>query len=156
MPPNDPIRFESVIDRFTTQNGMHYIDVPDEAAGQFVSKTPGRMMCLLNGTVEFHCALRPKGNGSFYISVGTPIRQQLKVRSGDKIQAAIWKDESKYGRKMPEELLELLAIDEEGNRRFHELTPSHQRGIVYYIDGAKNSQTRVDRAIMMIDRLKTK
>ncbi|RRB07375.1 YdeI/OmpD-associated family protein [Larkinella rosea] len=156
MAPNDAIHFESVIDRFVHQNGMHFIDVPDGVAQLFVSTTSVRMMCLLNGKVEFHCALRPKGNGTFYISVGTPIRQQLKIRSGDKIQAAIWKDDSEYGRKMPEELQELLAIDEEGNRCFQALKSSDQRAIMYYVDGAKNSQIRIDRAIKMIDRFKKK
>ena len=155
MAPTDAVRFESLIDRFTYKNGPHYIDVPDEVAKQFTSPKPVRLLCRLNGTVEFHCALRPKGDGSFFISVGTPIRQQLKAKPGDKVRAAIWKDESEYGRKMPEELLELLAIDEAGNRCFQALTPSHQRGIIYYIDGAKNIQTRIDRAIRMIDRLKT-
>lgn len=135
---------------------MHFIDVPEEAAHPFISSNPIRLLCLLNEKVEFHCALRPKGNGSYYISVGTPIRQHLKLRQGDKIQAAIWKDDSEFGRKMPEELRELLAIDEEGNHCFQALKPSEQRGILYYVDGAKNSQIRVDRAIKMIDRLKKK
>ncbi|GAB3935885.1 YdeI/OmpD-associated family protein [Larkinella terrae] len=156
MVPGNAIRFESVIDRFTSQNGMHYIDVPDEVAQPFTSPTPLRLVCLLNGKLEFHCALRPKGNGSFYISIGTPIRQQLKLRPGDKVQVVIWKDDSEYGRKMPEELQELLTIDEEGNRCFQALKPSEQRGIIYYVDGAKNNQIRVDRAIKMIDRLKKK
>lgn len=154
--PNDAVRFDAVIERFTNAIGAHYIGVPDEVVQQFTQKSAVRVMCLLNGTVEFHCALRPKGDGSFMISIGTPIRQQLKVRMGDSVKAVIWKDESEYGRKMPEELQELLAIDEEGNRHFQALTPGKQRSIMYYIDGARNVQVRVDRAIMMIDRLKTK
>ncbi|WP_460674279.1 YdeI/OmpD-associated family protein [Larkinella ripae] len=150
-----PVQFESVIERFEQRDRTHYMAVPDEVAQQFTRTKPVRMLCRLNGTVEFHCALRPKGDGTFYISVGTPIRQQGKLKMGDVVRAAIWKDESEYGRKMPEELIELFAIDEEGNRLFHALTPSQQRAILYYVDGAKNPQIRVDRAIMMIDRLKT-
>ncbi|MCY1308411.1 Bacteriocin-protection, YdeI or OmpD-Associated [compost metagenome] len=55
---------------------------------------------------------------------------------------------------MPEELAELLAIDEEGNRLFQALKPGRQRDILYYVNGAKSVQVRIDRAIMMIDRLK--
>ncbi|RRB17343.1 YdeI/OmpD-associated family protein [Larkinella knui] len=155
MEPTDAVRFEAVIERFTHSIGGHYIGVPDDVVQHFTQKSAVRVMCRLNSTVEFHCALRPKGDGSFMISLGTPIRQQLKVRMGDTVKAAIWKDESEYGRKMPEELQELLAIDEEGNQCFQALTPGKQRSIMYYVDGAKNVQTRIDRAILMIDRLKT-
>jgi hypothetical protein len=156
MEPTEAVRFESVIERFTHSIGAHYISVPDDVVQHFTQKSAVRVMCLLNGAVEFHCSLRPKGDGSYMISIGTPIRQQLKVKMGDTVKAAIWKDESEYGRKMPEELQELLAIDEEGNRYFQALTPGKQRSIMYFIDGAKSVQIRVDRAIMMIDRLKAK
>ncbi|GAB3274579.1 hypothetical protein GCM10027347_47560 [Larkinella harenae] len=149
-----PVHFEAVLERFEQRDRTHYIDVPDEVVRQFMQTKPVRMMCLLNDSIEFHCALRPKGDGSFFISIGTPIRQQGKLRLGDTLRAAIWKDESEYGRKMPEELTELFAIDEEGSRLFHALTPNQQRGIIYYVDGAKTPQVRVDRAIMMINRLK--
>ncbi|RAJ94478.1 bacteriocin resistance YdeI/OmpD-like protein [Larkinella arboricola] len=148
------VRFESILERFEQRDRTHYMAVPDEVAQQFTRPKPVRIMCLLNDSIEFHCALRPKGDGSFFISIGTPIRQQGKLQLGDRLQVVIWKDDSQYGRKMPEELTELLAIDEEGNRLFHALTPNQQRGIIYYVDGAKTPQVRIDRAIMMIDRLK--
>lgn len=148
------VRFEAVLERFEQRDRTHYIAVPDEVAQQFTRTQPVRMMCLLNDSIEFHCALRPRGDGSFFISIGTPSRQQGKLRLGDTLRIAIWQDESEYGRKMPEELTELLAIDEEGNRLFHALPPNRQRSIIYYVDGAKSPQVRVDRAIMMINRLK--
>ena len=64
------------------------------------------------------------------------------------------KDDSEYGRDIPEELKELLELDDEGNRLFKEQLPSRQRNIIHYIAGAKSVQIRIDRAIMMIDRLK--
>ncbi|MFC5408094.1 YdeI/OmpD-associated family protein [Larkinella bovis] len=152
---NNLVRFEAVLERFEQRDRTHYIDVPDAVARQFTQTKPVRIMCLLNDSVEFHCALRPKGDGSFFISIGTPIRQQGKLKIGDPIRVAIRKDESEYGRNMPEELKELFAIDEVGNRLFHALTPNQQRGIIYYVDSAKSPQVRVDRAILMIDRLKT-
>ncbi|MGA0556642.1 YdeI/OmpD-associated family protein [Larkinella sp. VNQ87] len=154
-PPAEAVGFDAVLDRFVDRDKTHYIAVPDDVAQQFTRTSPVRMMCLLNGTIEFHCALRPRGDGTFFINIGTPLRQQGKLRLGDRVRAVIWKDESEYGRNMPEELVELFAIDPEGHNRFHALTPGKQRGIMYYINSAKNPQTRVDRAIKMIDRLKT-
>jgi hypothetical protein len=151
------IHFESILDRLPAKGGVFYMVVPDQIAQQFVEgRRPARVRCKLNGMVEFQCAIRPKGDGGFYINVGTPLRQQGKFILGQKLSVVVWKDESEFGRDMPEELQELLAMDEEGNQLFSKLLPSHQRGIIHYVAGAKAVQVRIDRAIMMINRLKVK
>ncbi|MEO6287984.1 MAG: YdeI/OmpD-associated family protein [Dyadobacter sp.] len=151
------IHFESVLDRLPAKGGVFYIMVPDSIARQFVEgRRPARVRCILNDMVEFQCAIRPKGDGGFYINVGTPLRQQGKFVLGQKLSVRIWKDDSEFGRDMPEELQELLAMDEEGNQLFDQLLPSHKRGIIHYVAGAKSVQVRIDRAIMLINRLKVK
>jgi hypothetical protein len=130
--------------------------VPDEIAAQFVTgRKPARVRCLLNEQVEFQCAVRPRGGEGFYINIGTPLRQEGKFIFGQKLFVKIWKDESEFGRDMPEELHELLEIDDEGKRLFYQALPSHQRAIIYYVAGAKSVQIRIDRAIMLVNRLKS-
>jgi hypothetical protein len=110
----------------------------------------------LDDTFEFQCAIRPKGDGRFYINVGAPLRQQGKFVLGQTLSVQAWKDDSEFGRDMPEELTELLEIDPQGKHLFYASLPSMQRAIIHYISGAKSVQIRIDRAIMMIDRLKVK
>ena len=74
---------------------------------------------------------------------------------GQKLHATVRKDDSEYGRDMPEELEELLAQDEEAKRLFENAKPVNQRAIIHYIASAKSVQVRIDRSIMMTDRLKT-
>jgi hypothetical protein len=149
------VHFESILDRLPKKGGEFYMLVPDEIATLFVQgRKPARIRCLLNEKVEFQCAIRPKGGGGFYINIGTPIRQEGRLFLGQKLFAKIWKDESEFGRDMPEELSELLEMDREGKSLFYEQLPSRQRAIIYYISGAKSVQVRIDRAIMMINRLK--
>ncbi|WP_031529921.1 YdeI/OmpD-associated family protein [Dyadobacter crusticola] len=151
----DFVHFESVLDRLPKKGGEFYMIVPDEVALQFVEgRKPARIRCLLNGQIEFQCAVRPKGGGGFYINIGTPIRQEAKLQLGQPLFAKIWKDESEFGRDIPEELAELLEMDPEGKKAFYDQLPSHQRGMIYYIAGAKSMQVRIDRAIKMINRLK--
>ncbi|MCE7059717.1 YdeI/OmpD-associated family protein [Dyadobacter sp. CY343] len=151
----DVIHFESTLDRLPKKGGEFYMLVPEEVAAQFVEgRKPARVRCVLNEKVEFQCAIRPRGGGGFYINIGTPLRQEGKFVLGQKLFAKVWKDESEFGRDMPEELKELLEIDEVGKRLFYESLPSKQRAMIYYIAGAKSVQVRIDRAIMFIDRLK--
>jgi hypothetical protein len=153
----DIVKFESLLERLPGKGGEFYMTVPDEIVSQFVNgRKPTRIRCNLNDSVDFQCAIRPRGGGGFYINVATQIRQKGKLRLGQKLYAMIKKDDSEYGRDMPVELSELLGLDDEGNRLFHEQLPSMQRNIIHYISGAKSIQIRIDRAIMMIERLKGK
>lgn len=149
------VSFDSRIDRFDGKAGSYYMAVPDEVAAIFVTgRKPERVRCVLNGTVEFQCAIRPISGAGFYINVATQIRNQARVELGQAVKAAVKKDDSVYGRDMPEELEELLSQDEQGNTLFHEILPNKQRGIIHYIASAKSVQVRIDRAIMMVNRLK--
>jgi len=151
------VYFESRLDRLPGKGGEFYMEVPDEIVAQFVEgRKPARIRCRLNDLIDFQCAIRPRGGGGFYINLGAPLRQEAKLVLGQKLFAAIKKDDSEYGRDMPEELKELLELDDEGNSLFKEQLPSHQRNIIHYIAGAKSVQIRIDRAIMMIERLKVR
>lgn len=151
----DIVHFESILDRLPKKGGEFYMMVPDEIASKFVEgRKPARVRCNLNGVVDFQCAIRPRGGGGFYINVATPIRQAGKLVLGQKLFAAIKKDDSEYGRDLPEELRELLEMDDEGSRLFNGQLPGIQRNIIHYVSGAKSVQVRIDRAIMMINRLK--
>ncbi len=151
----EEVHFETILERLPNKGGEFYMMVPDEVAERFVQgRKPARVRCVINGTVHFQCAIRPKGGGGFYINVATPLRQQGKFVLGQKLHATVRKDDSEYGRDMPEELQELLAQDEDAKRLFENAKPVNQRAIIHYIASAKSIQVRIDRAIMMTDRLK--
>ncbi|OJV15897.1 MAG: hypothetical protein BGO21_30460 [Dyadobacter sp. 50-39] len=151
----EKVHFETILERLPKKGGEFYMMVPDEVAERFVQgRKPARVRCAINGIVHFQCAIRPKGGGGFYINVATPLRQQGKFVLGQKLQATVRKDDSEYGRDMPEELQELLAQDEDAKRLFENAKPVNQRAIIHYIASAKSVQVRIDRAIMMTDRLK--
>ncbi len=96
----------------------------------------------------------PKGDGGFFININKKIRDKLKLKVGMQVQASLRKDESKYGLPMPEELDELLKQDVEGDRLFHALTPGKQRNLLYIVGNAKKSDTRITRAIIVVEHLK--
>ena len=155
MEKNNRVHFTSILDRFPGKGGLYYIDVPNSVAKKFTGTKPVRMLCTLDNKVEFHCAIRPKGGGEFYINVAATLHAKAKLKLDQKIAVSVRIDESEYGRKMPTELQELMEQDELGNKLFHELIPSKQRGIIHYVDSAKSIDKRIARAIMMINRLKT-
>lgn len=133
--------------------GAHFI-VPDLVAQAFVAENIRRVVCLLNGEIEYQCALLPKGDGSFLIMVNKKTRERLGLKEGSPVQASLWKDNSEYGLPMPEELAEVLGQDEEGHRHFHALTPGKIRTLLYIVGQVKDPDKRIGRALAIVEHLK--
>lgn len=148
------MEFETRLERFDSDLWHFHIPVPDGVAQKFLEKEQKRVICTLNGEVVFHCALMPKGDGSWFINVNKELRKKLGLKEGSVVNAELKMDDSKYGMPMPEELGELLAIDDEGSRYFHSLTPGKQRNLIYMVASPKTSDTRIKKALVIVDYLK--
>ncbi len=112
-----------------------------------------RVICSMNGDTGFQCALLPWGD-LFYIIVNKKKRDAIGIVEGDVVDVELVKDESKYGLPMPEELVEVLKQDDEGDRLFHALTPGKQRSLIYLVSGVKDIDKRIHTALIVVDHLK--
>ena len=154
MQPEEKHYFNSILELSHNKLwGAHFI-VPDIIAQVFVSNGARRVVCVLNEVIEYQCALLPKGDGSFLITVNKKTRDTLHLKPGSPLRVSLRADDSEYGLPMPEELAEVLAQEEEGNRLFHALTPGKQRTLLYIVGNVKNTDTRLRRAIAIVDHLK--
>lgn len=148
------IRFEAVLEKLSDEFGYYYVAVSRQINDAFGFKgNSRRVVCTLNGTVEYQCALMPK-EGDFFILVNKKHRDQLGIVLGDTVRVELVRDESKYGLPMPEELREVLDQDTEGDRLFHALTAGKQRTMLYYIGKWKNIDRRIHYALTIIEHLK--
>lgn len=147
--------FSTTLERFESDLWHYHIKVPEAACEPFMDMDAKRVVCTLNGTEKFHCALMPDGLGGFFININKEIRTKLHVELGDEVRFSLERDESKYGLPMPQELEELLKLDDEGNRHFHALTPGKQRSLIFIIGKPKNSDTRLRKALGVVDYLKS-
>ncbi len=148
--------FETQLTRKPSSLSWNYtIEVPLDIAQQFIEKDNRRIICTLNEQQVFHAALMPNGNGGFFITINAEIRKKLKLGETALLQVQIKKDRSKYGIHLPEEMEELLLIDEEGSAFFHQLTPGKQRSLLHLIGKPKSSAIRLKKAVVVLDFLKT-
>lgn len=154
MSDPEKLYFHSVLDLSDNKLwGAHFI-VPDLVARVFTGNNIRRVVCLLNGKIEYQCALLPKGDGSFLITVNKKTRDRLGLKAGSPLQVSLWKDDSEYGLPMPEELAEVLGQDGEGNRIFHALTPGKIRTLLYIVGQVKDPDKRIGRALAIVEHLK--
>jgi hypothetical protein len=148
------IKFEAVLARFSSEYAHHFIPVAETVADGFkFEKGSRRVVCTLNGTETFPCALLPH-DGAFFVMVNKTVRTRLGIEAGDTVSVEIEKDESKYGMPMPEELQEVLDQDTDGDRMFHALTPGKQRSMLYYIGKFKDVDRRIHTSLIFLEHLK--
>lgn len=146
--------FIAILERFDSNLWYFHILVPKEIAENLITGKNRRIVCTLNDTESFQCALMHKGGGEFFINVNQKIRTKLRLKLHSEVEVCLQKDKSEYGLPMPEELMELLQIDDEGNTLFHALTRGKQRTLLHMIGTPKSSDIRIRKAICIIDHLK--
>lgn len=149
------VSFNSIIGKKDSTLLWDYrILIPEPIAQDFLNAKIKRVICTLNNTISFHCAIMPSGDGSHFLLVNKENRKKLKLSAGDDIKVKLEEDTSKYGMALPEEMEELLLMDEEGSQAFHSLTAGKQRSLLYIIGKPKSSDIRLKKAVVVLDYLK--
>ncbi len=150
----DQIEFETRLSRSPIESGWHFLEVSKEIVAKFGFEGKSkRVVCSINGSEGFQCALMPSGD-IFYIIVNKKKRDALGIAAGDTVSVELVRDESKYGLPMPDELQEVLNQDPEGDRLFHALTAGKQRSLLYLIGKINDIDKRIHQALIVVDHLK--
>jgi hypothetical protein len=132
-----------------------HIPVPDKIYQEFKKAGIKRVVVRYKEMVERPAAFMGKGDGSFFLMINKAEAKKLKLEIGESVDVSIEKDKSKYGMPMPEEMQELMDQDPEANKHFHALTPGVQRSLLYILGKPKQSQKRLEKAIILCEYLKS-
>jgi len=127
-----------------------------EIPGDILKKLPAgrvRVEGKLNQVV-FNLAIQSKKNGPKYLSVSKAMQKSAKVKPGDKVKVSfVIVDSDKLD--LPEEMEAVLAQDDEGAKKWKKLTVGLQRSLVHYINSSKNIDVRIERALFLINKVKS-
>jgi len=133
---------------------MRHFLVPNDIAHALTSEDGSRrVVCRVNNLIEYQCAIVHVIRGHFGCTVNKAHCKKLGIDTGDSLSVELWADTSTYGLPMADEFAELLAIDEQANRYFHDLTPGKQRTLLHSISLPKSSAKRMERAIAIANHL---
>lgn len=130
------------------------IRVPDEIAEAFSKGEHKRMLATYNDAHTASCAFMAGAKEGHWLMINKEIRKKFRIDVGDEIHVTLKPDTSKYGMPLPPEMEELLLQDEIGNHYFHELTPGKQRSLLYIIGKPKGSETRLKKAVAIMEYIK--
>jgi hypothetical protein len=148
------LRFTSILEQSSNKLWGCHFRVPNRIVKQLAEGNSRRVVCTLNGSTEYQCAMLPHGEGMFVITVNKKLRDTLGLEFGTEVQVRLRKDSSEYGLPLPEELREMFRQDAEGNAMFHALTRGRQRTLLYIIGTVKSSERRIARASAVVNHLK--
>ncbi len=138
---------------------LNYVEIPAEILIQTKSDSDKtiynqRFKIRINDSEIWQAGVVSLGNSKGYITVKSAILKKNHLRLGDEVSVYLEKDESEFGMEVSEELIEVLAQDSEGNRRFDLLPIGKKRYIIYYVNQVKSSDKKIERALMLITNLK--
>lgn len=137
--------------------GMHSIIIPSEIAEKFKDSKDGRVKVeatFKDKKITIHSKLQKDKAGNYRITFGQKKQKELGIFPTDYFNLQLFENTSKYGVEMPEELDAVLLSDYDAFQIFEALTPGKQRSIIYGILRYKNSQTRIDKSILVTENLK--
>jgi hypothetical protein len=154
MPPAPKAKFVSVLEVTDSNPPWHILRVPKAKVEKFgFKRNLRRVICSLNGTEAFNCALFPS-KGDYFITLNKKLRDRLGLDVGDGVTIELRKDESKYGMPVPKEFAEVLRQDPDGEQLFNALSPGNQRLMLKLIVFVKDVDKRIARSLVGIELLK--
>lgn len=149
-----PIQFTGIMERYNDGfMNKHIIRCPFSVEEIFKVKGTVRVFVTVNNH-KMDRALMPDGDGGHYIIFGADHRKKAGMKEGGKYALTIEENKEKKIN-IPAELQEALNADEDAMRNWNKLTPGSHRNIVYWVDSAKRTETRMQRAVEMVRRLTT-
>lgn len=148
------VSYKTQVSQYESTLWSVYIPVPTDIAESFLASDSKRVICTINRSLRIHCAILPMGNGTHFMLLNKENRKKLNLDIGDEINIILEPDTSKYGIALPEEMEELLLMDEEGSEVFHKLTVGKQRSLLFIVGKPKSSETRLKKAVVILDYLK--
>jgi len=137
-------------------SGTHGIVIPDSIAKPFEDSGHDRIRATAwfrDDKIEFHAALKMY-EGKYMISFGKRYQKPLGVSLNDYFQLQIAEDDSKYGVEVPEEFSAVFDSDPQASEIFEALTDGKKRSLIYQVLRFRNSQTRIDKSIIISENLK--
>lgn len=145
--------FISVLDKFDEKMGYHYFHVPHDVALALSDKFPYRSLCTIQ-QYTFHAGIVKRGLDGFVIQIGKAVMKAAKIKYRDSIQVTLQPDESEYGYAFPEEMHHLILQDEESKKYWDAMNPGAKRSYLHYVNTGKSIDTRIKRALLIIERAK--
>jgi hypothetical protein len=144
--------FETELIRPEGTGTWTYLTVPFNVEEALGHKAQVKVKGTING-INYRASLMPHGNGKHYMVVNKPLREEAKVKAGDRVNVRLEVDSDIRHVEVPEDFLTMLATNADAIAFFNDLAYSYQKEYAEWIQSAKKPETRADRISKSIAKL---
>ncbi len=148
-----PIRFETPLSRFDYKGGMYYLPVPADLYAKLKRPQPLRLKVSTADGANWKAGLMSMGNGTGFLTASTQLIKKQGWRIGQALQVTLEEDLDEEVFPMSDEMREVFDTDLAAAGLFDSLTPGKQRGLIHFVNTAKSSQVRIERALAIAANL---
>lgn len=144
--------FETQLKKVHDSHVNTIIVVPDKIIKSLPAEGRVRTKGTFNNT-PFALAIQFKKDGTRYFSFSAGLRKKARLGSGDPVKVRFWIVDPDLI-DVPEELQAVLEQDLDAMKAWNSFTPGLQRGLAHYVNSVKNVDSRIKRAIEMMEKAK--
>ncbi len=133
---------------------MHFITLDAKTVARITLNNNKRVLCLINKSIELHCAILRTKENEYYVIISNAICKQLQLKVGNKIDCMFSVDNTEHQFKMPETLQEVLNSDDAAKKIFDNLTDGNKRGLMHLVALLKTTDKQIMRALLIAEKIK--
>lgn len=144
-----------LLEKFPGKGGWTYARIPEVLQ----NKNNPFGWVQVRGTVDGYALnqykLMPMGNGQLFLPVKAAIRKQIRKEAGDYVTIVLYADASRI--EIPEDIIACFKNEpQQIYENFLQFTEGEQKAYLDWIAAAKNEETKVNRIVMMMERISNK
>ena len=135
--------------------GRYWVRLPEAVVIPFMEAGKRRVEVLAwfdGKQIRFHAAIQ-KRKGSYLLMFSRKHQKSLGIFPNDYFKMQLREDQTEFGAELPPELREAFVQWPEAYKAFLNLTDGAKRSVIYGIARYKSPQLRVDRTLMVCERL---
>lgn len=144
-----------LLEKYPGKGGWTYAAIPEVLQNKNNPFGWVKVKGTIDGYELKNYKLMPMGNGRLFLPVKAEIRKKIGKQKGDYVHIILYADDSML--KIPQEILE--CFEDEPKRvleTFLSFTEGEQKAYLDWIYEAKTEDTKADRILKMMERLKKK
>jgi len=149
------LSFRSRLEKISSEANYFGVSVPLKITKALGTKGPVQVSARVNDSMPFLVSLFPIGGGRHYIRVKAKIRNEVKIKEGDRVQVQIDVLDPSAKVSIPKDLLSSLRMEGLASD-FDALPTGKKRYILRQIDEAAKPETRVKRIHAAVEAARQK
>jgi hypothetical protein len=148
-PAPQQLTFQSRLERIASGAEYYALSVPAQISRILGTAGPVPVAAQVNDSTPFQLSLFPIGGGRHYLRVKASVRNEVKIKEGDRVRVEITVVD-RDSLALPEDLLIALRVAG-AEERFMALSPGKRHYTVRWIDEAARPETRAKRIQTAVD-----